>query len=119
MDPDSVSPAPSITAEMGSPVPNQAVNEAEAQEGPQEQQGPGEDEKDGQDEDGEEKHGKEKDAQAENAGAEAEDVPQPVPQQARKVKWSERYNEDDADVTIVSSDGVRFKVHSFMLKSSS
>ena len=28
-------------------------------------------------------------------------------------KISERYNEDDADVSIISSDNVRFKVHSF------
>jgi len=28
---------------------------------------------------------------------------------------SERYNEDDADIIIISSDGVAFKVHSFLL----
>jgi hypothetical protein len=28
---------------------------------------------------------------------------------------SERYNEDGADMTLVSSDGVTFKVHSFAL----
>jgi len=31
------------------------------------------------------------------------------------VKVSERYNEDDADITIISSDGVAFKVHSLLL----
>lgn len=30
-------------------------------------------------------------------------------------KVSERYNEEDADVTLVSSDGMIFKVHSFLL----
>ena len=34
-------------------------------------------------------------------------------------KLSERYRDEDADVTIVSSDGVTFKVHSCFLKSSS
>lgn len=34
-------------------------------------------------------------------------------------KVSDRYNEDDAEVTIISSDNVLFKVHSFILKSSS
>jgi Ni/Co efflux regulator RcnB len=31
------------------------------------------------------------------------------------IKVSERYNEDDADITIISSDGVSFKVHSLFL----
>jgi hypothetical protein len=31
------------------------------------------------------------------------------------MKMSERYNEDNADLTLVSSDGVMFKVHSFAL----
>lgn len=31
------------------------------------------------------------------------------------MKVSERYNEDNADLTLVSSDGVMFKVHSFAL----
>ena len=31
------------------------------------------------------------------------------------VKVSERYNEDDADIIIISSDGVAFKVHSLLL----
>ena len=30
-------------------------------------------------------------------------------------KVSERYCEEDADVTLVSSDGMIFKVHSFLL----
>jgi len=30
-------------------------------------------------------------------------------------RTSERYNEDSADMTLVSSDGVTFKVHSFAL----
>lgn len=30
-------------------------------------------------------------------------------------KISERYNEEDADVSIISSDNVLFKVHSFPL----
>lgn len=34
-------------------------------------------------------------------------------------KMSDRYNEDDADVTIISSDGMTFKVHSHLLKSTS
>jgi len=33
----------------------------------------------------------------------------------KELKVSERYNEDDADVTIVSSDEVVFRVHSFLL----
>jgi hypothetical protein len=32
-----------------------------------------------------------------------------------KEKMSDRYNEDDADVTLLSSDGMIFKVHSFLL----
>ena len=32
-----------------------------------------------------------------------------------KPKISERYNEEDADVSIISSDNVLFKVHSFPL----
>lgn len=35
--------------------------------------------------------------------------------EGKELKMSERYNEDDADVTIISSDGVVFKVHSFLL----
>ena len=35
--------------------------------------------------------------------------------EGKGLKMSERYNEDDADVTIISSDGVVFKVHSFLL----
>jgi Ni/Co efflux regulator RcnB len=31
------------------------------------------------------------------------------------IKVSERYNEEDADITIISSDGVSFKVHSLFL----
>jgi len=31
------------------------------------------------------------------------------------IHLSERYNEDDADITIISSDGVAFKVHSLLL----
>jgi hypothetical protein len=31
------------------------------------------------------------------------------------VKVSERYTEEDADITIISSDGVAFKVHSLLL----
>jgi hypothetical protein len=31
------------------------------------------------------------------------------------VKISERYDEDDADITIISSDGVAFEVHSLLL----
>jgi Ni/Co efflux regulator RcnB len=31
------------------------------------------------------------------------------------IKVSERYNEDDADITNISSDGVSFKVHSLFL----
>jgi Ni/Co efflux regulator RcnB len=34
---------------------------------------------------------------------------------ASGIKVSERYNEDDADITIISSDGVSFKVHSLFL----
>jgi ribose 1,5-bisphosphokinase PhnN len=33
----------------------------------------------------------------------------------RNIKTSERYNEEDADITIISSDGTAFKVHSFLL----
>jgi len=33
----------------------------------------------------------------------------------KELKMSERYNEDDADVTIISSDGVVLRVHSFLL----
>lgn len=32
---------------------------------------------------------------------------------------SERFNDEDADVTIVSSDGVIFKMHSYVLKTHS
>jgi hypothetical protein len=35
--------------------------------------------------------------------------------EGKELKMSERYNEDDADVTIIFSDGVVFKVHSFLL----
>jgi hypothetical protein len=35
--------------------------------------------------------------------------------EGKESKMSERYNEEDADVTIISSDGVVFKVHSFLL----
>jgi Ni/Co efflux regulator RcnB len=41
--------------------------------------------------------------------------------EGRKRKWasgikvSERYNEEDADITIISCDGVSFKVHSLFL----
>ena len=31
------------------------------------------------------------------------------------LKMSERYNEEDADITIISSDGVAFKVHALLL----
>jgi hypothetical protein len=31
------------------------------------------------------------------------------------IKFSERYNEDDADITIISSDGIAFRVHSLLL----
>jgi hypothetical protein len=31
------------------------------------------------------------------------------------IKSSERYNEEDADITIISSDGTAFKVHSLLL----
>lgn len=34
-------------------------------------------------------------------------------------KVSDQYNEEDADVTIITSDGVTFKVHSYLLKSAS
>jgi hypothetical protein len=39
--------------------------------------------------------------------------------EGKESKMSERYNEDDADVTIISSDGVVFKVHSFLLSRAS
>jgi hypothetical protein len=32
-----------------------------------------------------------------------------------EIKVCERYNEDDANITIISSDSVAFKVHSFIL----
>jgi len=32
------------------------------------------------------------------------------------VKWSTKYNDDDADVELVSSDGWHFKVHSYQLQ---
>ena len=35
------------------------------------------------------------------------------------MRMSDRYNEDDGDVIILSSDGVTFKVHSYLLRSSS
>jgi bifunctional pyridoxal-dependent enzyme with beta-cystathionase and maltose regulon repressor activities len=35
--------------------------------------------------------------------------------EVKELKMSERYNEEDADVTIISSDGVVFKVYSFLL----
>jgi hypothetical protein len=41
--------------------------------------------------------------------------------EGKKRKWesgvriSERYNEEDADITIISSDGISFKVHSLFL----
>jgi len=31
------------------------------------------------------------------------------------LKMSERYNEEDADITIISSDGMAFKVHTLLL----
>jgi len=31
------------------------------------------------------------------------------------IKVCERYNEDDANITIISSNGISFKVHSFIL----
>jgi hypothetical protein len=33
----------------------------------------------------------------------------------KEIRKSEKYNDEDADVTIVSSDGVALKVHSFLL----
>jgi hypothetical protein len=36
-----------------------------------------------------------------------------------ELQVSERYNEEGADVTMISSDGVIFKVHSFLLVRSS
>jgi len=35
--------------------------------------------------------------------------------QKPKVKMSDKYNEDDADLTIISSDSVAFKVHSIVI----
>jgi hypothetical protein len=35
--------------------------------------------------------------------------------QRKEIRRSEKYSDKDADVTIVSSDGVAFKVHSFLL----
>lgn len=35
--------------------------------------------------------------------------------EVKVIKTSERYNEEDADITIISSDGTAFKVHSFLL----
>jgi hypothetical protein len=41
--------------------------------------------------------------------------------QADSKKWKphDKYNSEDADVTIVSSDGVAFKVHSYQLQAAS
>jgi hypothetical protein len=33
-----------------------------------------------------------------------------------KIKWSSKYNEDDADVELISSDGWHFRVHSYRLQ---
>jgi hypothetical protein len=33
-----------------------------------------------------------------------------------KIKWSSKYNEDDADIELISSDGWHFKVHSYRLQ---
>ncbi|WWD07393.1 hypothetical protein V865_005491 [Kwoniella europaea PYCC6329] len=35
------------------------------------------------------------------------------------LKRSPIYNSDDADITLISSDGIEFKVHSYMLKAHS
>ena len=33
-----------------------------------------------------------------------------------EIKWSTKYNDEDADVVLVSSDGWHFKVHSYQLQ---
>jgi len=33
-----------------------------------------------------------------------------------EIKWSTKYNDEDADVELVSSDGWHFKVHSYRLQ---
>jgi hypothetical protein len=38
---------------------------------------------------------------------------------SKKRKAHHKYNSQDADVTIVSSDGVSFKVHSYQLQTAS
>lgn len=42
----------------------------------------------------------------------------PVADMAKKteIKWSSKYNDEDADVELVSSDGWHFKVHSYRLQ---
>ena len=44
-----------------------------------------------------------------------EDILETQEQVESGMKVSEQYNEDSADMTLVSSDGVTFKIHSFAL----
>ncbi|KAH8111728.1 hypothetical protein DFH11DRAFT_1611518 [Phellopilus nigrolimitatus] len=45
--------------------------------------------------------------------------PTPAPSEEVRIEYNEFYNDPDADITLQSSDGVRFKVHSLILRLSS
>jgi hypothetical protein len=74
-----------------------------------------EDERPGESQVAEEGESKQGDDHMEGVEEGREENPKGKQKEKETVKMSEKYNENDADVIIVSSDGVAFKVHSLIL----